>query len=101
MLQDKPKAELHFDPLLTAIGCQIGVGCLASSKEVSTLPVCSGHDKKSRASCVKTIKATLPAGCNSKNWNKQVSEKPEGCINPYKVCSISVGCRTGRKGEAK
>ena len=95
MAQKKNEAEMHFDPLLSAISCQIGVGCLASGVKNSELPVCSKDQKKDRESCIKQIKATLPAGCNSKTWNK--ADKPEGCVNPSKVCSASIGCRLGKK----
>ena len=92
-------ADLHFDPLLAAIGCQIGVGCMASDVKPAKLPVCDTAQKKSRESCIKQIKATLPAGCTSKTWNKK--DKQEGCVNPFAVCNVSAGCRVGRKVEAK
>jgi hypothetical protein len=91
-------ASLHFDPLLTAIGCQINPAtCFAQSGKTSELPVCSKDQKKDRESCILKIKETLPAGCNSKTWNKP--GKPEGCVNPFKVCTVSIGCRIGKKGE--
>jgi hypothetical protein len=94
--QIKPvKAEMHIDPLLNAIGCTIGVGCLASGDKPikSKKPVCDGIQKTKRESCIVDVKAKLPAGCNSKNWNKPEGEKPENCVNPFAICTQAVGCR--------
>jgi len=89
-------ASMHFDPLLTAISCQINPAtCFAQGGKPSELPVCSRDQKKDRESCILKIKETLPAGCNSKTWNKP--GKPEGCVNPFRVCNLSVGCRIGKK----
>jgi DNA adenine methylase len=93
------EASMHFDPLLTAISCQIGTGCMASPKETSKLPVCSADQKKDREKIVKAIKATLPGGCNSKEWNKPLAERQEGCVNPHAVATVQAGCRIGRKNE--
>jgi rubrerythrin len=91
------KAVLNFDPLLTAIGCQIGVGCMASSEKISKLPVCDKAQRKERERIIKAIKETLPSGCNSKEWNKPLNERQEGCVNPYAIASVSAGCRIGKK----
>jgi hypothetical protein len=101
LLQHEAKAELRFDPLLTAIFCQIGVGCMASGKSPSKLPVGDAGQKKDREKIVKAIKATLPAGCNSKEWNKPLNERRDGCGNPYAIANVQAGCRISRKGEAK
>jgi hypothetical protein len=95
----QPSAEMH-DPLLQAIGCTIGVGCLASGKKPkSKLPVCSASGKIKRESCILDVKSKLPAGCNSKSWSKPKGEKPDGCVNPFAICTKSVGCRIKRTKE--
>jgi hypothetical protein len=95
-------AEMHLDPLLNAIGCTIGIGCLASEEKTkkSKLPVCDGVQKTKRESCIVDVKATLPDGCNSKNWNKPDGEKPENCVNPFAICTQAVGCRI-KKSKGK
>lgn len=96
-MYDSSHAEMHFDPLLSAIGCQIGVGCMASSEKISKLPVCDKAQRKERERIIKAIKETLPSGCNSKEWNKPLNERQEGCVNPYAIASVSAGCRIGKK----
>jgi len=92
------KAKLKFDPLLTAIGCQIGVGCLASPKKTK-MPVCTAEQKTKRESCIIQVKAKLPSGCTRKEWSKPQDKRKTGCYNPFSVCSSSVGCRLGRSNE--
>ena len=97
-LEHDEQAEMHADPLLMAIGCQIGVGCLANSKK-SKLPVCNPEQKTRRESCIIDVKAKLPKGCGPKEWNKPQGERMEGCYNPFAVCSASVGCKAGRNAR--
>jgi len=97
-LEHDEQAEMHADPLLMAIGCQIGVGCLANSKK-SKLPVCNSEQKTRRESCIIDVKAKLPKGCGPKEWNKPEGERMEGCYNPFAVCSASVGCKAGRNAK--
>jgi hypothetical protein len=85
-------AKLQFDPLLSAIGCQIGVGCMANSIK-SELPVCNSEQKTRLENCIIDVKAKLPKGCGPKEWNKPQGERLEGCYNPFAVCSSSVGCK--------
>jgi hypothetical protein len=94
------EAKLKFDPLLVAIGCQIGVGCMANSrKSTSKLPVCSVEEKTKRDSCIIAVKTKLPAGCNAKEWNKPPSERRGNCVNPFSVCTSAVSCRSGGKSS--
>ncbi|MDD5061507.1 MAG: methyltransferase, partial [Candidatus Marinimicrobia bacterium] len=88
------KAEMKTDPLLSAISCTIGVGCLASKgkKGKPANPVCSSAQKQKRESCILDVKAKLPKGCNAKEWNKPPSERRETCVNPFAVCTAAVGC---------
>ncbi len=100
-IKPKIKAEMHLDPLLASIGRTIGVGCMASQDKPvkSKKPVCDGIQKTKRESCIIDIKAKLPSGCTSKNWNKKPGEKPENCVNPFAVCTAAVGCRIGKKAK--
>jgi hypothetical protein len=97
------KAEMHLDPILNTIACTIGVGCLASGEKTkkSKLPACDGIQKTKRESCIVDVKAKLPAGCTSKNWNKPDGEKPENCVNPFAICTQAVGCRIKNNRKAK
>lgn len=89
----KQEANLKADPLLSAIGCQIGVGCMESSSKKK--PVCSPEQKTKRESCIIQVKAKLPAGCNRKEWSKPQNKRMDSCYNPFSVCTSAIGCRLG------
>lgn len=83
-------AKFHFDPLLAAISCQVGVGCLANSKKPSSKrPVCSADDqKKSERIIVAMKESNTLRGCKVPEGNG--SKK---CPNVYAVTTKIMKCR--------
>jgi len=88
-------AYLAQDPILAEITkqlCSTGV-CFAKPKK-GEFPVCSPSRAEARESCIREVKErNIEAGC-----------RPEGtgskkCPSAFAVCTASVGCRPGRKGE--
>jgi len=93
------KAHMQVDPILTAIGCTIGVGCMASKGQPAKhkKPVCSAVQETKRESCIIEVKGKIPSGCNAKEWNKPADQRRENCVNPWAICTKAVGCRVKRK----
>lgn len=89
-MEHDEQAAMESDVLLSAIACQVGVGCLASSK--SKLPVCSGKRKIKREELIQELKKrNIDNGCKRAEGNG--SKK---CPNVFAVATAALHCRVGK-----